>query len=112
MNGETERVPERLAELLRNVIETQSRLDVLLLLRRSPDKSFDVASVATALVVTTEAAEHDLAALCGRGFLAVILGSDVTYRYRPATPELERDVAEIAEAVTANGREPMAALVR
>ena len=102
MNGETKPIPDRITELLRDAIETETRLGVLLLLWREPTKRFDVESVAAALFVTPEEAERDLAALCGRGFLAVILGDDVTYRYRPATPELERDVEAIARA-HANG---------
>lgn len=95
MSGESEPIPERLVELLRVAIESEARLAVLLHLRRHMPKGFTAAAVGAALYTSPASAERDLALLCGRGFLAVTLGVDLLYTYRPVKPNLDAEVAEL-----------------
>lgn len=93
---ENEGIPLRTLAVLSTDIENEARLTILLLLHAEAQKSFTPTAVAAALVMTPDAAERELALLCGRGFLEVILGTDVAYRYQPATEELSREVTRIA----------------
>ena len=72
--------PEHLARLLTSSIETQERLDVLCLLKRSRPRTFTAKSVATELSIPTSRAETALAMLCGRGFLTVNIANDLGRR--------------------------------
>ncbi len=88
------RVSKELTALLA-LVETETGLEALLRLRRSPGKSFTASTVGRELSVTTASAERELALLCGRGFLTVSLGSDLRYAYRPMTDGVDGVLAEL-----------------
>lgn len=81
---------------LLRTIESTSQLEILLLARRDRTKSFTASSISAALFLTPEAAERELALLCGRGFLAVSIKTDLLYSYGPATREIAEAVDELA----------------
>jgi hypothetical protein len=90
-----EPIPEPLQVLLMSAIESVERLETLLLLRRERPRAMSVKAVSAARLVTPASAERDLALLCGRGFLAVNIGVDLVYSYRPVTPELDAQLETI-----------------
>jgi hypothetical protein len=90
-------VPPHLVDVLRR-IESIERLEVLLFCRADPGRSFSAKAVASALHRLPGAVERDLALLCGRGFLAVNIGTDLNYSYKPMNRETDEALAEI-EAV-------------
>lgn len=69
---------------------------MLLHCRADPNRAFSASAVAAALRRTPSSAERDLALLCGRGFLAVSIGNDLNYTYKPMNAETDAAVAEIA----------------
>lgn len=96
MSGDSEPIPESLVELLRGAIETEARLTLLLHLREHAAKGFTAVAVASVFYMSPSSAERDLALLCGRGFLAVTIGADLLYTYRPVTPDLDAQVTALA----------------
>jgi hypothetical protein len=92
-----DRIPEHLVDLLSASIESPARLEVLLLLRRAAPRSFTAKAASKLLHVAESSAERELALLCGRGFLAVKVGSDLNYAYQPMSPELDAHVGAIAK---------------
>jgi hypothetical protein len=90
-------VAPHLRRLLATIIDSVERLDVLLFLRRERPKSFSPRAAGAALGIPATSAERDLAHLCGHGFLSVSIGSDLVYTYMPASPELGRNVDELAK---------------
>lgn len=89
--------PEHLARLLTSSIETQERLDVLCLLKRSRPRTFTAKSVATELSIPTSRAETALAMLCGRGFLTVNIANDLFYSYAPVSPTIDKALDDITQ---------------
>ncbi|MGH8479981.1 MAG: hypothetical protein ACREXK_10465 [Gammaproteobacteria bacterium] len=87
-------IPGDLREFILKRLDSIAQLEALLLLRRSPDQRWDVATVAKRLYI----AERDTAAvldrLCADGLL--VCGED-KYQYRPATAELDQLVGHVAE---------------
>lgn len=82
--------------LLADRIDSAEQLEILLLLRRSPEKAFNARAVVSSVLVTPASAEKHLALLCGRGFLGVSIGSDLVYTYKPASDELDAALSELA----------------
>ena len=89
--------PEHLARLLTSSIETEERLDVLCLLKRSRPRTFTAKSVATELSIPTSRAETALAMLCGRGFLTVNIANDLFYSYAPVSPTIDKALDDITQ---------------
>jgi hypothetical protein len=110
--------PEHLARLLTSSIETEERLNVLFLLKRSRPRTFTAKGVATELSIPASRAENALAMLCGRGFLTVNIATDLFYSYAPVSPtidkaldelvkHLDRDRARVIDALNKkDGRDP------
>jgi hypothetical protein len=92
--GETG-VPAPVRRFIASHIVSVSQLEVLLLLRAAGDKAWTADEVARALVTQPEAAAGWLANLTESG-LATHRGA--SYRYAPATPELEETVDSLAES--------------
>lgn len=90
-------IPEHLVRLLTANIESPVRLEVLLLLRRSAPRKFTAATASKQLNAPEALVERELALLCGRGFLAVTLGSDLNYGYQPVSAELDAQLGELAD---------------
>lgn len=89
--------PEHLARLLTSSIETEERLDVLCLLKRSRPRTFTAKSVAAELSLPTSRAETALAMLCGRGFLTVNIANDLFYSYAPVSPTIDKALDELSD---------------
>jgi hypothetical protein len=89
-------------EALLALVESPAALEILLLVRQSPGKSFTPRAVGKELQITTASAERELALLCGRGFLAVSLGNDLNYAYRPMSPQIDGTLSELAGLWTSN----------
>jgi hypothetical protein len=94
--------PEHLARLLTSSIETEERLDVLCLLKRSRPRTFTAKSVASELSIPTSKAENALAMLCGRGFLTVNIANDLFYSYAPVSPTIDKALDELTQLYTSD----------
>jgi hypothetical protein len=92
----------KLDDLARHVlldsVVTRSRLGVLLLLFRERPRSFTARDVAARLPSKPRSLEEELAMLCGRGLLSVVMRSDLRYAYAPVNAELDRAVRDLANA--------------
>ncbi|MFO0736522.1 MAG: response regulator [Labilithrix sp.] len=77
------------------IVESMARLDVLLFLRSLRGKATGRETVATACRMSSLAAEHHLARLCARGLLAVTIGEELHYSYRPIDPRMRAAVDEL-----------------
>ena len=94
--------PEHLARLLTSSIETEERLDVLCLLKRSHPRTFTAKAVASELNVAVAKAENALAMLCGRGFLTVTIANDLFYSYAPVSPPIDKALDELVQLLASD----------
>lgn len=78
-------------------INSVDQLEMLLLLRDHPDKSWTAAEVARALYTQPEAAALRLEGLRARGLLTAKDGAERQYQFRPATSALEHAVRRLAD---------------
>lgn len=92
--GETG-VPAPVRRFIASHIVSVAQLEVLLLLRAAADKEWTANEVARALVTQPEAAAGWLEDLTERGLAREEAGS---YRYAPATRELDQTVDALAES--------------
>jgi hypothetical protein len=99
-------------EALVALLESPAALEILLLVRASPGKSFTARGIGKELQITAASAERELALLCGRGFLAVSLGNDLNYAYRPMSPEVDGTIGKLAALWTTDRDAIMRALMR
>ena len=90
-------VDPEIERLLAHVVETAERLEVLLLLRREQPSSFTAKTLCRLVSIAPSTADTHLAVLCGRGFLGVTIGSDLTYSYQPISPKIDQQVATLAQ---------------
>jgi ActR/RegA family two-component response regulator len=81
-------------------VETVEALDLLLHVRSLKGRPVTARALAASGVASTAAAEHYLAKLCARGYLAVEIGMELHYSYRPidmatrqAVDELDAEIA-------------------
>jgi hypothetical protein len=88
-------VPTAVRRLIAERIESVHQLEILLLLRAAPDKSWSPREVARALVTGVETSEDWLQRMAHDGFL--VRDRD-KYRYAPATAELDHGVDGLAES--------------
>lgn len=85
-------VPADVREFIQRHIDSVAQLEALLLLRGSPDVSWDIATTAQRLYATEQEIVDVLARLCADGLLVC---NDEVYRYEPA-PELRQSVDRLA----------------
>jgi hypothetical protein len=86
-------------QLLLEQIETLEGLEIVLLLQRTPSRGWPAVDVAQELRITAESAGSRLTKLMARGFAtATGEGSERSYQFAPSTPELAKDVADLAAA--------------
>src|SRR5688572_25636882 len=107
----SEAISPELAALLA-LLDSPTAIEILLLVRAAPGKSFTALAVGKELRMPTASAERELALLCGRGFLAVTLGSDLNYAYRPMTPEVDVTIAQLADRWSRDRESVRSMLVR
>ena len=86
-------ITEGARRLVAEHIHSVEQLEVLLLLRAAPDKSWSAAEVARALVSQPDTATTRLEDLVGR---KLVQRSGDEYRYAPG--DRQREVSELAEA--------------
>lgn len=90
----SDEIPEGIRRLITERIESVAQLEVLLLLRAAPDKTWSVTEVARALVTRPDAAAGFLRHLVDRGL--VRQEGDDAFRYA-ASGELGDDVDGLAQ---------------
>ena len=88
--------PEDVRQFLIHHIGSVDQLEVLLLLKGSPQREWDAASVAQALYTQERAAATRLDELRKLGLVAGLEGTPARYVYAP-TPELDRLVGRLAD---------------
>jgi hypothetical protein len=88
-------VPGDVARFIAAEIDSVGQLEVLLLLRGTPDKQWTAREVARALVSQAVSVAYWLDRMVNSGLLTAV---DDSYRYAPATPEVERTVDALAES--------------
>lgn len=88
-------IPESVKQLIAERIDSVPELETILLLREYREQQWTAAEAGQRLYVSTAVASHILSELTTRGFLSC---GEATYRYAPATPELEATIDQLAEA--------------
>ena len=88
-----EGIPKHVERLIASYITSVEELEVLLLLRRHPDRTWQPEEVGRELATPAESAEVRLKDLVSDGFLERKDG----YRYTPKTPDLRKAVEDLAE---------------
>ena len=95
-------IPPEVQRFIAESIDAADQLDILLLLYRTPDRSFTAREVSQAVFTVASVATLRLEALVARGLLSSSGAADPAYRYEPATQELARRVDELAAVYQAN----------
>lgn len=91
-------LPDDVKEFLQEHISSVAQLEVLLLLRGDREQRWTAEQVGKALYTTPEMVDEQLSELSRRGLVAVGEDSEPNYRYWPATPELDAQVAVLETA--------------
>ena len=91
----TSGVPEGVRRFLLQCIDSVEQLEVLLLLHRTPQESWNSESIAQTLYSNPSSIAHRLAGLYSHGLLTQTSAS--AYRYQPKTAELDVTVSQLAE---------------
>lgn len=99
--GEERRLPDEVARFIADHITSVEQLEILLLLRGAPDEEWSPRAVCEALRTSEQSASRRLADLETSGLLTSHLASKQRlYRYAPASPSLDEDVARLSAAYT------------
>jgi len=88
-------VPTTVRRLIADRIESVQQLEILLLLRAASDKAWTAEEVARALVTEVDSSEDWLERMARGRFL---VRDEDTYRYAPATAEMDDAVDALAES--------------
>jgi predicted ArsR family transcriptional regulator len=89
-------LPPRVQRFIELHIDSVEKLEVLLLLRNQPARTWTAASVAQELRIMEASATGRMEDLCARGLLACEGGTPATYRFAPASSEDAQAVTELA----------------
>ena len=81
---------------------TVEQLEIILLLQRHAERSWDAAEVGEALGLDQRDVAHHLEVLGGRDLLDVRLGDDVRYRFSPGSPGAAAAARRVADAYRVN----------
>lgn len=111
-------IPEEVRRFIADSIDSAEELDLLLLLHRTPDRTWDPASASQVVYSVPQSTADRLITLVGKGLVQAEPGTPTAYRYAPATPELRETVdalatvyrarrAEVVSLVFANGVDPL-----
>lgn len=91
-------LPENVASLLRERIESFEQLEVLLLVRGERERNWTAESVSKILKINVAIAAEALDHLCRKNLLDVRVGNEqLIFRFAPATAALEGDVTALAQ---------------
>lgn len=91
-------IPQEVQAFIADHIESVVQLEVLLLLHAAPQRVFSAAEIGRELRIDAAWAAQQLVNLCSRGVLTCTGTTDPVYRYGPRTPEMDRAVADLAQA--------------
>ncbi|MBF5043540.1 hypothetical protein FGE12_14175 [Aggregicoccus sp. 17bor-14] len=89
-------LPPRVQRFIESHIDSIEKLEVLLLLRAQPGRTWTSAGVAQELRIMEASATGRMEDLCARGLLACEGGAPATYRFAPASSEDAQAVTELA----------------
>ena len=95
-------VSDEARQFIDRYIDSLETLEVLLLLQRSPERTWRAAEVASSLQLGDVVADRSLSKLCGKSLLDVRLGSDLFYSFAPRLPHLRQGAQELARAYASN----------
>ena len=88
-------VSDEARRLIAQHITSVEQLEILLLLRRHPERTWKVGEVGEQIRTSEASAAHRLTDLADRG---LIVANGDGYRYQPPSHEAERAIASLAEA--------------
>jgi DNA-binding IclR family transcriptional regulator len=88
-------LPEPVYRFLYHNIDSVEQLEVLLLLRRAPDRGWSAEEVARELYSHPSSVLHRMSSLSGRGLLREL--EPACYQYAPRSAELHEAVSAVAE---------------
>lgn len=88
-------IPEHVHQLISEHIRSIAQLELLVMLRREPDKQWTVEQVAKTLYTAVSMTEPLLESLRAGGLLVATHTPELQYRYAPKTPEMERAIADL-----------------
>ncbi len=91
-------VPAHVRRFIAEHIRSVAELELLLLLRLSPERGWIPADLGRELRVEPAWAESQVRRLTGRGLVEASDQPETTYRFRPRSPELAEAVATLAQA--------------
>lgn len=83
-------------------IDSAEKLEILLLLQRSPEKRWTALDVSQAIYTVPASAIMRLEALVAEGFAASSGGADPLYSYAPRSEDLRRQIDALAAAYRAD----------
>lgn len=89
-------LPSRIADFIRRYISSLEQLEVLLLLSSSPERRFTVAAAYEQIRSNPDSLRIRLNQLVAHGLVQVETENGESYFYRPATPEMDAVVVELA----------------
>lgn len=105
-NGATHRVneslPDRVRRFIAEQIDSAESLEILLFLKRNPERSFTAEVLSPQVYTVPAAALLRLEGLVSRGLVASDRASNPAYRYAPSHPALAGQVDELAAAYEAD----------
>lgn len=90
-------IPIEVRRLIAERISTAEMLEIVLLLAAEPERGWTADEVSRKVFTVPAAAIGSLEGLVERGLAASDEAADPSYRYAPATEELRRQVAALAE---------------
>jgi hypothetical protein len=91
-------IPPVVSAFIADHIDSVVQLELLLLLRAEPQKSFRPTVLAKGLAIDPVWAEGQLRKLCSSGVLSCTQAPEPAYQYAPRTPELHLAVQGLAQA--------------
>ena len=103
-----ERLSPAVRRFLGRHIDRVEELKVLVFLAREPSRFWSAAAVARSVHLPKQSTVLCLEDLARRGLLDLRLGTDVVYRFDPATPELHRGITPVFEAYRGHRTEVLA----
>ena len=95
-------LPSEVRRFIAEHIDSAETLEILLFLHRNPGESYTAEALSPAVYTVPAAALLRLESLVAQGFASSTGAGNPAYRYAPATPELERQVQELANAYRNN----------
>jgi hypothetical protein len=95
-------LPESVRRLIAEHVDSAESLEILLFLHRNPGRSFTAEVLSPEVYTVAAAALLRLEGLVSRGFARSDQAANPAYRYAPSSPQLARQVDELADAYRAN----------